>query len=37
MIKTIKEIKEKDQFYTKDEVAKRCIENSLEYVDKVRP
>lgn len=37
MNKTIKEIREKDQFYTKDKVAKVCIESLMKYVEDIRP
>lgn len=36
MVKTIREMREKDQFFTKEEVAKECIEITEHYVDLIK-
>lgn len=37
MEKTIKDLRDKDQFFTKEEIAKRCIEKTKDYVEYIRP
>ena len=37
MRKTIKEMREKDQFFTKPDVSKKCIKITQKYIDWIRP
>jgi len=37
MVKTIKEMRDKDQFFTKEKISKKCIKITQKYIDMIKP